>query len=280
MIDRRAFLASSLALAACDRNAAAQSAPRVVPPLKSLAAFPVGTCAMTGQFDDPQWVELTTRHFSQLTPEWEMKMEYILGGDGRRRWDAPDRIAAFARDHGLGLHATTLIWYAQDHPWFKSLTGERFAREYDRWIADVAGRYAGQASGWDVVNEPVAEDGKGLRDCLYSRALGQDGYMIRAFEQARLADPSAVLFLNDYNLENNPVKGATFLRLVERLLKAGAPIGGIGTQSHLDIEIPAGQTAAFMREAAQFGLPIHVSELDASLRREGALIDPPQGVPP
>lgn len=267
---RRLFLASTLAMAACDRNAAAQSAPRVVPPLKSLAPFPIGTCAMTGQFDDPQWVELATRHVSQLTPEWEMKMEYILQPDGRRRWDAPDRIAAFARDHGMRLHATTLIWYAQDHRWFKSLTGERFGREYDRWIADVAGRYAGQAAGWDVVNEPVAEDGDGLRECLYSRALGQDGYMIRAFEQARAADPQAVLFLNDYNLENNPRKGATFLRLVERLLKAGAPVGGIGTQSHLDIEIPAGQTAAFIREAARFGLPIHVSELDASLRRDGA----------
>lgn len=271
MFDRRAFLTSTLALAACKRDAAAQGHVADAPPLKSLTSFPVGTCAMTGQFDDPQWVELATRHFSQLTPEWEMKMEYILQADGRRRWDAPDRIAAFARDHGMRLHATTLIWYAQDHPWFKSLSGDRFAREYDRWIADVAGRYRGQAAGWDVVNEPVAEDGNGLRDCLYSQALGQDGYIIRAFEQARQADPQAVLFINDYNLENNPTKGATFLRLVERLLRAGAPIGGIGTQSHLDIEIPKGHITNFMREAARFGLQIHVSELDASLRRDGPL---------
>ena len=120
-----------------------------------------------------------------------------------------------------------------------------------------------------MVNEAVAEDGNGLRDCHWSQAFGQDGYILRAFEQAKAADPDAVLFLNDYNLENTPAKGATFLRLVERLLKAGASIGGIGTQSHLDIEIPAGRITAFMREAAQFGLPIHVSELDASLRREG-----------
>ena len=93
--------------------------------------------------------------------------------------------------------------------------------------------------------------------------------MIRAFEQTRAADPEAVLFLNDYNLENLPAKGATFLRTVERLLKAGAPIGGIGTQSHLDIEIPAGQIRDWMRDAASLGLPIHVSELDASLRSDG-----------
>jgi endo-1,4-beta-xylanase len=120
-----------------------------------------------------------------------------------------------------------------------------------------------------VVNEPVAEDGDGLRDCHWSRALGMDGYMVRAFEQAKAADPDAVLFLNEYNLENIPRKGATFLKLVERLLKLGAPIDGIGTQSHLDIEIPAGQITAFMRDAASLGLPIHVSELDFPMQRDG-----------
>jgi endo-1,4-beta-xylanase len=51
--------------------------------------------------------------------------------------------------------------------------------------------------------------------------------------------------------------------------EAGAPVQGIGVQSHLDIEIPKGRIAAFMREAAQFGLPIHVSELDFSMIRDG-----------
>ena len=267
-MSRRLLLAAPFALAACDRLASAQTAPRHVPSLKSLAPCPVGTCVMTGQIRDPQWVDLVSTHFSQLTPEWEMKMEYILQEDGGRRWDAPDRIAAFARDFGLRLYGTTLIWYAQDHPWFNALPRARFGAEYDRYIADVVTRYRGKVVGWDTVNEPVAEDGNGLRDSVWSRNLGADGYMVRAFQSAHAADPDAVLFLNDYNLENNPRKGATYLRLVERLLKAGAPIGGLGTQSHLDIEIPAGQTTAFFRELAQFGLPIHVSELDASLRSD------------
>ena len=224
---------------------------------------------MTGHFDDPAWVDLATRHFNQITPEWEMKMEAILAQDRSYDFTRPDRIAAFASRHSLRLHGHALVWYSQGAEAFAGLDRARFAAEYDRYIASVAGRYRGKVVSWDVVNEAVAEDGNGLRDCHWSQALGQDGYIIRAFEQARAADPDAVLFLNDYNLENNPVKGATFLRLVERLLKAGAPIGGIGTQSHLDIEIPAGRITAFMRDAAAFGLPIHVSELDASQRRDG-----------
>ncbi|WEK57114.1 MAG: endo-1,4-beta-xylanase [Candidatus Brevundimonas phytovorans] len=276
-MSRRALLASTLALAACGPGEAATPVPSgPVRPLKSLAPFPVGTACMTGQLSDPAWVRLASDHVSQLTPEWEMKMEYILQADGSLRFDAPDRIAVFARDHGLRLFGHALIWYAQDHPWFKALTGDRarFAAEYDRYIAEVAGRWRSQIVGWDVVNEPVTHDGKGLRDCVWSEGLGgTDAYIIRAFEQARLAAPEAVLFLNDYDLENNPVKGATYLRLVERLLKAGAPVTGLGTQSHLDIDIPAGQAAAFMRELAQFGLPIHVAELDASLRSGNRLFD-------
>lgn len=271
MIDRRALFAAPLALAACDRFAAAEASIREVAALKSLASFPVGTCAMTQQFDDPRWVHLLTTHFSQLTPEWEMKMEYILADDGSYRWEAPDALAAHARDLGLRLYCTTLIWYSQDSAWFRSLDRARFAAEFDKWIAALTGRYRGQAVGWDVVNEPVAEDGNGLRDCLWSERFGQEGYIIRSFEQARLGDPDAVLFLNDYNLENNPRKGATFLRLVERLLAGGAPVGGLGTQSHLDIGIPAGQITTMMRELGQFGLPIHVSELDASRRSDRRL---------
>lgn len=266
---RRLLLAAPLALAAC-QGAPAGAAPTTIPPLKSLVPGPVGVCAMTGHFDDPAWLDLATRHFNQITPEWEMKMEAILGPDRSYDFTRPDRIAASAARHDMRLHGHALVWYSQGSEAFAGLDRARFAAEYDRYIAAVAGRYRGKVVSWDVVNEAVAEDGDGLRDCHWSQALGQDGYIIRAFEQARAADPDAVLFLNDYNLENNPVKGATFLKLVERLLKAGVPVGGIGTQSHLDIEIPAGRITAFMRQAAQFGLPIHVSELDASRRSDGA----------
>ncbi|WP_327445541.1 endo-1,4-beta-xylanase [Brevundimonas sp.] len=260
---RRALLLSTLALAACGR-APVQAAPAAAP-LKALAPAPVGVAVMSGQLDDTAWTTLARREISQLTPEWEMKMEYILAEDGGWRFDAPDRIAAFARANGMRLHGHALIWYSQGQDWFEAIKPARRARAFDDYIAVVAGRYRGQLAGWDVVNEAVAEDGDGLRHCHWSARFGQDGYIARAFEQTRSADPDAVLFLNDYNLENLPLKGATFLRLVERLLAAGAPITGIGTQAHLDIDIPAGQISAFMRDAAAFGLPIHVSELDAPM---------------
>ncbi len=277
-LNRRALLAAPLlvapwALTACERFASAQTPPGPpAPPLKSLADFPFGATGMTGQLADPVWVAAMRRHIDQITPEWELKPERILQPGFAYDFSASDRMVDWGHEQGLRVFGHCLVWYSQGLNVFTdALPTARFAAEFDRYVSTVAGRYRGRMVGWDVVNEAVAEDGNGLRDCVYARKLGPEAYIVRAFQQARAADPDAVLFLNDYNLENNPRKGATFLRLVERLLKQGAPIGGIGTQSHLDIEIPAGQIRDFFRDAGALGLPIHVSELDFSMRSDSPL---------
>jgi endo-1,4-beta-xylanase len=272
--NRRALLAGAAAMAvtACGQKSKGQAfeAPaRPIVPLKDAASFPIGCAVTSDRLADPAFAALLTAQASQLTAEWEMKMEYILKDDGTFRFDAPDAIAGFSRQHGMRLFGHNLVWYAQDPIAFHRLDGQAqpFADAYRNYILAVAGRYRGQAVGWDVVNEPIAEDGEGLRTCLWSRNLGQLDYMRRAFDHAREADPGAVLFVNDYNLESRPKKRATFLRLVEDLLKAGAPVGGIGTQSHIAADLPPAAVDDAMRDLASLGLPIHVSEVDISLNR-------------
>jgi endo-1,4-beta-xylanase len=119
--------------------------------------------------------------------------------------------------------------------------------------------------GWDVVNEAINENGEGERTCLWSRNLGPD-YAAEAFRHAREADPDAPLFLNDYFLETMPNKRRSFLRLAERILKSGAPLTGLGTQTHVSIHMQPGAIKAAIRDLASLGLQIHLSELDVSTR--------------
>jgi endo-1,4-beta-xylanase len=271
-VTRRRLLAAaaSTPIAACQPPARSQpAAPAPAPSLRAIAPAPVGTCIQTTHIQDLAFISLLRAQFSQVTPEWEMKMERIVRDDGSFDFSAADAIAGFARDNGLRLYGTTLIWYAQRPAAFEHLDEGRrsFADAYRNYILAVAGRYRGQAVGWDVVNEPVNEDGFGLRESLWASRLGADDYMMRAFDHAHEADPDAMLFINDYNLESRPAKRATFMRLIERLLRRGAKIGGVGNQSHIDIDLPAGAAATAMRELASFGLPVHVSELDVSLGR-------------
>ena len=266
-VGRRGLLAGALALAGCSGHAAEPPPAPALPPLKSAVSWPMG-CAVTEAFlDDPAYAGLVTRNFSQLTAEYEMKMEAMLRPDGSLDITRADAIAAFARQNGLRLHGHTLIWHAEDGPWFRSLASDKaaFARAYDGYISGVVGHFKGRCVGWDVVNEVVAEDGDGYRDCLWRLVLGME-HVARAFHVARAADDQAVLFLNDYNLEAFPRKRATFLRLVEQLLKSGAPVTGIGAQSHLQVDLAPGAITTAMKDLASLGLPIHVSELDCSTR--------------
>jgi endo-1,4-beta-xylanase len=265
-LTRRAFagglIASAPLVSACEQSVAGPQ----ITALKDKAPFPIGNIASAAQLKDPEWAGLIVRHFDRLTPEWQMKPEYILQADGSLRFDAPDAIVAFARAHGLGVFGHVLVWYAQDKVGpFETLKGDkaRFSRVFDTYVTGVASHYRGKLAGWDVVNEAIDDEGI-LRPCRFTEALGPD-YIRRAFDVAHAADPDAPLFINDYNLEYSPKKRTALLRLVEGLLKAGAPVHGIGTQTHIAANMQPGLLKASIADIASLGLKVHVSEVDISL---------------
>ena len=276
---RRAALVGALALSACGRDrgdaqARSYDAPgRRLPTLglRDMTQVPIGDCISTAELDNADYVALTVRQCSQIIPAWQFQMEATLRPDGGFQFEDADRIAAFARSNALPMHATALVWYAQQPAALKALDGQpqRFALAVRNYIQAIAGRYRGQVASWDVVNESIRDDGSGLRDCLFSRNLGQEDYIVRAFAWAREADPSAVLVLNDYDLERTSKKRWAFMRLVERLLKRDVPVQALGTQSHLDIGMDPALCRPAMRELATLGLPIRVSELDVSFQASG-----------
>ena len=119
-LSRRALLASSLALVACDQagGATAQARPGgPLPRLRDLAPFPIGTQIVTDQFAVPVITELASTQFDQITTGYELKMEYLVQPDGRLRFDGPDRIADFCRRNGQTMQGHTLIWYADTPDW-------------------------------------------------------------------------------------------------------------------------------------------------------------------
>ena len=267
---RRAVLAGALALAACSREAEAVPSPAPIRGgLKDQARFPVGAAIRSDLLAEPGYAALVRTHFDQVTADWEMKMEAVLGRDGSYDFSRADAVAGFARENGLRLFGHTLIWNEQRPAFFEGLKDNRsgFAQAYGRYISEVVARYRG-AAGWDVVNEPFNWDGSERQGGIWAETLSE-AYIPLAFERARAADPDAVLFLNDYNLEQFPAKRRAFLNLAEGLLKAGAPLGGLGTQTHLYNGTDPRSLGPALRELGSLGLPVHVSELDVTLKGWG-----------
>jgi endo-1,4-beta-xylanase len=145
------------------------------------------------------------------------------------------------------------------------------------YVTGMCTHYAGKVKAWDVVNEPMTDgngdlrtnlntfNNKGATDFfLWSQYLGRN-YALKAFQYAKAADPNALLFINEYNLESNNSKLDSLLGYVKELQNKGAHIDGIGTQMHISINTPlAGIDNAFVKLAAT-GLKIRVSELDVRI---------------
>ena len=143
------------------------------------------------------------------------------------------------------------------------------------WITAIVDRYKGKVTGWDVANEVVVDGTGALRTSSNSSGTTSDnfywadylgrGYIANAFRWANAADPSAKLFINDYNLESDNRKLDSIIKLINELKTAGVPIHGVGLQMHISINTNnAGIDNAFQKLAAT-GLLIHVSEMDVRL---------------
>ncbi|NCI45734.1 endo-1,4-beta-xylanase [Sediminibacterium soli] len=142
-----------------------------------------------------------------------------------------------------------------------------------RFIRTMVTRYAGKVKAWDVVNEPMMDGSSGLRtntgtttgDLFYwSQYLGRD-YALKAFQYAKAADPNALLFINEYNLESNTAKLDSLIAYVNELKAKGAKIDGIGTQMHIGINTATSGIDNAFKKLAATGLKLRVSELDVRI---------------
>jgi endo-1,4-beta-xylanase len=182
-----------------------------------------------------------------------------------------DWLANFARDRNMLFAATHLVWYNFMPKWFEETANKQNIKQLLlKHIEKVVGHYAGKVQLWSVVNEAVSpHDGRtdGLRNTKWLEALGPD-YIEMSFRAAAEADPNALLFYNDYGIEfDSPEQEARrtgVLKLLERLVSRQVPIHALGVQSHIwyDLRFKPKKLRAFLRDVADLGLKILISELD------------------
>ncbi len=225
-----------------------------------------GAALDPGAFDEPRYRDLAARQLTSVTPENAMKWGAVEASRGQFDWGAADALVAFAKAHGQKIRGHTLVWHSQVPTW---VIGGAFSPEElkDLMVAHIAteaGRYKGAIYAWDVVNEPFADDGQWRRSIWYD-AMGPD-YVAIALKAARAADPGARLYINDYNVETAGPKMRALRNLVASLKRAGAPIDGVGLQSHFVAGAVPKDFQAVMTAFAALGVDVAVTELDLRMR--------------
>jgi endo-1,4-beta-xylanase len=214
----------------------------------------IGTAVdMTALAQDAPYREAVGREFNTVTPENVMKWGLLEPQQGVYDWAPADRLVDFARSKGQLVRGHTLVWHSQNPSWLteSAFTPAQLRDLLRKHIFTVMGHFRGKIWAWDVANEVFNEDGT-MRDTIWLRALGP-GYIADAFRWAHQADPSAKLFLNDYNVEWVSAKSDAYYALIKQLRAQRVPVHGFGMQGHL---------------ALQYGLPTTVLE---NVRRFDAL---------
>ncbi len=219
---------------------------------------------------DEKSVALVDRNFDAISPENCLKWESVHPAPDRYDFKVADRYVEFGTKRHLNILGHTLMWHYQTPDWVftnadgSPKTAPQLLATLRDHIRTVVGRYKGRITGWDVVNEAVADTGGIRTDLPWYRVLGEEG-IIEAFRAAHEADPGAELYYNEYCLWL-PEKRKTVIELVKRIRAAGLPVEAVGLQEHYVIGAPTPQQveetiAAF----SQAGIKVQITELDVSV---------------
>ena len=247
-------------------SACVSTPPITVESLHEVADFPVGTSVRMNEFKkDPLTRALQQYHFDSLTTGSDMKMHKVMPTENGYYWKVIDEAVAYTQKHEQRLFGHNLIWHSSTPSWVVKKARQNpqwldgFMKEY---IHTYVGRYKGVVDGWDVVNEGFATKGVGYRtDTIWYQTLGPE-YIEKAFRYAHEADPDAILFYNDFNIERDLEKFNSMMVMVKDFQARGVPISGIGFQMHIRMDIPNEVIAHTLKQAAATGLQIHLSEVD------------------
>ncbi|KAG9440515.1 hypothetical protein H6P81_020680 [Aristolochia fimbriata] len=202
-----------------------------------------------------QW--FTSRRFTVTVFEDELKWYSTERNQGQEDYSGSDALFAFARQHGLAVRGHNVFWDDGRYQpgWVGNLSPDQLRSATNRRIDSVVSRYAGQVTGWDVVNE-------NLHFNFFESKLG-GGFSTDAYRKAHSLDGRATMFLNEYNTLEDSRDGAVtpseYIRKVNEIRGQGST--GIGLEGHFS-RVNLGYMRSAIDQLASTGLPIWITELD------------------
>ncbi len=226
----------------------------------------------SGRLED----EMMQYHFDIVTCGNDMKPDYLEGKKGTFTFNKADRIVDTEIANGLKMHGHVFVWHSQSPAWLTNVSSrdEGLANMKD-YIYNVAEHFKGRCYSWDVVNEAIdnitdTSTVSGiLRDAPWRKAIGDD-YIEYAFKYAAEADPNALLYYNDYNLDE-AAKADAVVTLVKDLQSKGIKIDGVGMQGHYSVNTSIKAVENSLKKFSELGVKISISELDVSCLQAGAV---------
>lgn len=227
-------------------------------------------------------------HYNAVTAENIMKPGYLSQSKGSYSFSTANSFVNKAKENGFQVIGHTVLWHSQNAAWMTAANCD--LETLKSYVTAIVGNFAGKIYSWDVLNEAFPDGGYSAssdwkevirRYNPWYASIGSD-FVYEGFLAARLADPNAILYYNDYNTDV-PAK-ATMIRNMVRdvnnryLASSDKPAGedtnrllieGIGMQEHHNTGISADRVRATLKmfnemtfEGSNKKIIVSVTELD------------------
>ncbi|MCL2322008.1 MAG: endo-1,4-beta-xylanase [Oscillospiraceae bacterium] len=217
---------------------------------------------VNGEMDEAETADAEKR-YNYMTDLFNAVTLPFYWGRFEKERGKPDTVrtmnaARWLKSKGLTLKGHPLCWHTVTAPWLMDLTNEEILKvQLERIKRDVTD-FKGLIDMWDVINEVVIMPVFDKYDNGITRICKERGRinLVRdVFQEAKSANPDAVLLINDFEIS------VAYDILIEGLLEVGVPISVIGIQSHMHqgywgIE----KTQEILERFSRFGLPLHFTE--------------------
>ena len=225
----------------------------------------LGNITTRGQVEAGGGVASYYKLWNQITCENESKWASVEGTRGSFNWGC-DRAFNYAQQHNFTYKFHAFVWGAQYPNWLSSLSIKDRYDAIVTWFDAISNKYS-HLPMIDVVNEAVGNHQAG--NSMMRESLGGEGktgydWLVRAFEMAFERFPNSILIYNDYNSFQHDVDN--YLKLVQTLRDAGAPIDAYGNQSHDVNNISANNLKTVMKKQQDaLKMPMYITELDIDI---------------
>lgn len=204
------------------------------------------------------------KHYNIYVLGNELKSDHCNPAEGVYNFADADAFVEIGKAANAKLRGHTIVWHSQVPQWWfkadpndssslqdclangKLATREQLTERVTTYISEVIGRYKDDIKYWDVCNEVL--NSNGIRttadDSYWAEIIGDvdgngyaDDYVEIAFNAAREAGgDDLVLMINDFNMEWQDTKTNAMYNMVERMLRKGVRIDGVGFQSHISVD--------------------------------------------
>jgi endo-1,4-beta-xylanase len=157
--------------------------------LREKAAYGIGVAIKSSLFAEAAYQPTVKKHFSQVSAEWEMKMQSIWTSANVYNYEGADKVVNFATTNDLKVHGHTLVWYRSYPDWFRTINYDSatFESQVKKYIQSTVNRYQGKVISWDVANEIFNDNGtlRSVNCPVYATFKDPIGFYGRCFRLQR-----------------------------------------------------------------------------------------------